>query len=37
VGTTTVIVYTTPFWIKARLDEKLGFKRRDTNVYRVVL
>jgi len=21
VGTTTVIVYTTPFWIKARLDE----------------
>jgi len=85
VGTTTVIVYTTPFWIKARLDEvvvdeaargkgvgealvkaslhlarekgvevvelqsgvqrdaahrlyeRMGFKRRDTNVYRVVL
>jgi GNAT superfamily N-acetyltransferase len=85
VGTTTVIVYTTPFWIKARLDEvvvdeasrgkgvgaalvkasldlarergvevvelqsgvqreaahrlyeKLGFKRRDTNVYRIGL
>src|SRR2546430_4105834 len=24
VGTTTVIVYTTPFWIKARLDEVVG-------------
>jgi len=23
VGTTTVIVYTTPFWVKARLDEVL--------------
>jgi GNAT superfamily N-acetyltransferase len=85
VGTTTVIVYTTPFWIKARLDEvvvdeaargkgvgkalvtaaldvardkgaqvvelqsavfreaanqlypRLGFKLRETNVYRLVL
>jgi GNAT superfamily N-acetyltransferase len=85
VGTTTLIVYTTPFWIKARLDEVvvdessrgkgvgtalvkasleiarekgvevvelqsgvqreaanrfypgLGFKRRETNVYRIVL
>jgi GNAT superfamily N-acetyltransferase len=85
VGTTTLIVYTTPFWIKARLDEvvvdesargkgvgtalvkasleiarekgvevvelqsgvqreaanrfypKLGFKLRETNVYRIVL
>lgn len=85
VGTTTVIVYTTPFWIKARLDEvvvdesargkgvgaalvrasldlarekgvevvelqsgvqrkeanrlypRMGFKLRETNVYRVVL
>jgi GNAT superfamily N-acetyltransferase len=85
VGTTTVIVYTTPFWIKARLDEvvvdesargkgvgaalvqasldlarekgvevvelqsgvhrkeanrlypRLGFKLRETNVYRIVL
>jgi GNAT superfamily N-acetyltransferase len=85
VGTTTVIVYTTPFWIKARLDEvvvdeaargkgvgaalvmaalnvarasgaqvaelqsgvqreaanrlypRMGFKRRQTNVYRIVL
>ena len=85
VGTTTVIVYTTPFWIKARLDEvvvdeaargkgvgaalvnaaldvarqkgaqvaelqsgvqreaanrlypRLGFKRRETNVYRITL
>src|SRR6202162_2064908 len=85
VGTTTVIVYTTPFWIKARLDEvvvdeaargkgvgaalvnacldiarrrgaqvaglqsgvqreaanrlypKMGFKLRETNVYRIVL
>src|SRR5712691_1263976 len=85
VGTTTVIVYTTPFWIKARLDEvvvdeasrgkgvgaalveaalgvarasgaqvaelqsgvqreaanrlypRMGFKRRETNVYRIVL
>jgi GNAT superfamily N-acetyltransferase len=85
VGTTTVIVYTTPFWIKARLDEvvvdeaargkgvgealvkasldlarekgvevvelqsgvqraaahrlyaRLGFKPRETNVYRIVL
>jgi GNAT superfamily N-acetyltransferase len=85
VGTTTVIVYTTPFWIKARLDEvvvdaaargkgvgaalvsaaldiarakgaqvaelqsgvqreaanrlypRMGFKLRDTNVYRIVL
>jgi GNAT superfamily N-acetyltransferase len=85
VGTTTLIVYTTPFWIKARLDEvvvdesargkgvgtalvkasleiarekgvevvelqsgvqreaanrlypNLGFKRRETNVYRIVL
>ena len=85
VGTTTVIVYTTPFWIKARLDEvvvdesargkgiatalvkasleiarekgvevvelqsgvqreaanrlypSLGFKLRETNVYRIVL
>jgi GNAT superfamily N-acetyltransferase len=84
-GTTTVIVYTTPFWIKARLDEvvvdeaargrgigealvkaaldlardkgaqiaelqsgvereaanrlypKIGFNRRETNVYRIVL
>ena len=82
-GTTTVIVYTTPFWIKARLDEvvvdesargqgvgaalvkasldiarekgaqvvelqsgvqreaanrlypRMGFKRRETNVYRI--
>jgi GNAT superfamily N-acetyltransferase len=85
VGTTTLIVYTTPFWIKARLDEvvvdeaargrgvgtalvkasleiarrkgvevvelqsgvqrvaanrlypSLGFKLRETNVYRIVL
>jgi GNAT superfamily N-acetyltransferase len=85
IGTTTVIVYTTPFWIKARLDEvvvdeaargkgvgealvkasldlarnkgvevvelqsglqreaaqrlyvRMGFKLRETNVYRVVL
>jgi GNAT superfamily N-acetyltransferase len=85
IGTTTVIVYTTPFWIKARLDEvvvdeaargkgvgaelvkasldlarkkgvevvelqsglqreaaqrlyvKMGFKLRETNVYRIVL
>lgn len=87
VGTTTVIVYTTPFWIKARLDEvvvdgsargkgagealvraslevarehgaqivelqsgrgpnreaahrlyeRLGFKTRDTDVFRIVL
>jgi GNAT superfamily N-acetyltransferase len=85
VGTTTVIVYATPFWIKARLDEvvvdeaargkgvgaalvnaalevarkkgaqvvelqsgvqreaanrlypRLGFKRRETNVYRIRL
>jgi len=85
VGTTTVIVYTTPFWIKARLDEvvvdgaargkgvgaalmkasldlarekgvevvelqsavhreeanrlypRMGFKLRQTNVYRIVL
>ena len=85
VGTATVIVYTTPFWIKARLDEvvvdesargkgvgaalvgaclevarrrgaevaelqsgvqreaanrlypRMGFKRRETNVYRIVL
>src|SRR3954463_10468771 len=87
VGTTTVIVYTTPFWIKARLDEvvvdesargkgvgqalveaaldvgrergaqvaelqsgrggarqaahrlyeRLGFKLRDTDVFRIVL
>lgn len=85
VGTTTLIVYTTPFWIKARLDEvvvdaaargkgvgaalvqacldlarekgaqvaelqsgvqreaanrlypRMGFKRRETNVYRIVL
>ena len=85
VGTTTVIVYTTPFWIKARLDEvvvdeaargkgvgaalvnaaldvarekgaqvaelqsgvqreaanrlypRMGFKPRETNVYRLVL
>jgi GNAT superfamily N-acetyltransferase len=85
VGTTTLIVYTTPFWIKARLDEvvvdeaargkgvgaalvqasldlarakgaqvaelqsgvqreaanrlypRLGFKRRETNVYRITL
>jgi len=85
VGTATVIVYTTPFWIKARLDEvvvdesargkgvgtalvkasleiarekgvevvelqsgvqrdaanrlypSLGFKLRETNVYRIVL
>ncbi len=85
VGTTTVIVYTTPFWIKARLDEvvvdeaargkgvgaalvsaaldvgrqkgaqvaelqsgvwrgaanrlypRMGFKLRETNVYRIVL
>jgi GNAT superfamily N-acetyltransferase len=85
VGTTTLIVYTTPFWIKGRLDEvvvdesargkgvgaalvkasldiarekraevvelqsgvqreaanrlypRMGFKRRDTNVYRIVL
>ena len=85
VGTVTVIVYTTPFWIKARLDEvvvdesvrgkgvgaalvkasldlarekgaeivelqsavhreeanrlypRLGFKLRETNVYRIVL
>jgi GNAT superfamily N-acetyltransferase len=85
VGTTTVIVYTTPFWIKARLDEvvvdgaargkgvgaalvkasldlarekgvevvelqsgvqreaanrlypRMGFKRRETNVYRITL
>ena len=85
VGTTTVIVYTTPFWIKARLDEvvvdeaargkgvgaalvnaaldvarasgaqvaelqsgvrreaanrlypRMGFKRRETNIYRIVL
>src|ERR1700682_794982 len=84
VGTTTVIVYTTPFWIKARLDEvvvdesargkgvgaalvsaaldvarakgaqvaelqsgvqreaanrlypRMGFKPRETNVYRIV-
>jgi GNAT superfamily N-acetyltransferase len=85
VGTTTVIVYTTPYWIKARLDEvvvdesargkgvgaalvntsldlarekgaevvelqsgiqreeanrlypRMGFKLRETNVYRIVL
>jgi GNAT superfamily N-acetyltransferase len=85
VGTTTVIVYTTPFWIKARLDEvvvdeaargkgvgaalvqasldlarrkgvevvelqsgvhreeanrlypRMGFKLRETNVYRIIL
>lgn len=85
VGTTTVIVYTTPFWIKARLDEvvvdesargkgvgaalvkasldiareqgaevaelqsgvqrvaanrlypRMGFKLRETNVYRILL
>jgi GNAT superfamily N-acetyltransferase len=85
VGTTTVIVYTTPFWIKGRLDEvvvdeaargkgvgaalvtaaldiarqkgaqvaelqsgvqreaanrlyaRMGFTRRETNVYRIVL
>ena len=85
VGTTTVIVYTTPFWIKVRLDEvvvdkaargrgvgealvkaaldvarekgaqiaelqsgvqreaanrlypRMGFQRRETNVYRIVL
>jgi GNAT superfamily N-acetyltransferase len=85
IGTTTVIVYTTPFWIKARLDEvvvdeaargkgvgealvkasldlarnkgvevvelqsglqreaaqrlyvRMGFKLRETNVYRIVL
>src|ERR1700730_3720461 len=85
VGTATVIVYTTPFWIKARLDEvvvdeaargkgvgaalvsacldvarrsgaqvaelqsgvqreaanrlypRMGFKLRDTNVYRITL
>ena len=85
VGTTTVIVYTTPFWIKARLDEvvvdesargkgvgaalvkasielarekgvevvelqsgvqreeanrlypRMGFRLRETNVYRIVL
>jgi GNAT superfamily N-acetyltransferase len=85
VGTTTLVVYTTPFWIKARLDEvvvdesargkgvgealvkasldlarekgvevvelqsgvqraeahrlyeRMGFKRRETNVYRIVL
>lgn len=85
IGTTTVIVYTTPFWIKARLDEvvvdesargkgvgaalvnaaldvaranaaqvvelqsgvqreaanrlypRMGFKRRETNVYRITL
>lgn len=85
VGTTTLIVYTTPFWIKARLDEvvvdeaargkgagealvkasldlarekgvevvelqsglqretaqrlyvRMGFKLRETNVYRIVL
>ena len=85
VGTTTVVVYTTPFWIKARLDEvvvdesargkgvgaalvkasldlarekgvevvelqsgvhreeanrlypRMGFKLRQTNVYRIVL
>ena len=85
VGTTTVIVYTTPFWVKGRLDEvvvdeaargkgvgaalvnaalevarqrgaqvvelqsglqreaanrlypRLGFKRRETNVYRITL
>jgi GNAT superfamily N-acetyltransferase len=85
VGTTTVIVFTTPFWIKARLDEvvvdeaargkgvgaalvqasldlarekgvevvelqsgvdrneanrlypRMGFKLRETNVYRIVL
>jgi GNAT superfamily N-acetyltransferase len=85
VGTTTVVVYTTPFWIKARLDEvvvdesargkgvgaalvkasldvarekgvevvelqsgvhrkeanrlypRMGFKLRETNVYRIVL
>jgi len=85
VGTTTLIVYTTPFWIKGRLDEvvvddsargkgvgaalvkasldiarekgaevvelqsgvqreaanrlypRMGFKRRETNVYRIVL
>ncbi|GAC1474162.1 MAG: hypothetical protein PVS3B2_16910 [Candidatus Dormibacteraceae bacterium] len=85
VGTTTVIVYTTPFWTKARLDEvvvdeaargkgvgealvkaalhvarekgaqvaelqsgvqreaanrlypRMGFQRRETNVYRIVL
>jgi GNAT superfamily N-acetyltransferase len=85
VGTTTLIIYTTPFWIKARLDEvvvdesargkgiatalvkasleiarekgvevvelqsgvqreaanrlypSLGFKLRETNVYRIVL
>ena len=84
-GTATVIVYTTPFWIKARLDEvvvdeaargrgvgealvnaaldvarargaqiaelqsgvhreaanrlypRMGFKQRETNVYRIVL
>ena len=84
-GSSTVIVYTTPFWIKARLDEvvvdaaargkgigaalvkasldlarekgaelvelqsavhreeanrlypRMGFKRRETNVYRIVL
>jgi GNAT superfamily N-acetyltransferase len=27
VGTTTLIVYTTPFWIKARLDEVVVDKR----------
>jgi GNAT superfamily N-acetyltransferase len=85
VGTTTLIVFATPFWIKARLDEvvvdaaargkgvgaalvqacldlarekgaqvaelqsgvqreaanrlypRMGFKRRETNVYRIVL
>jgi GNAT superfamily N-acetyltransferase len=85
VGTTTVIIYTTPFWVKARLDEvvvdesargkgvgealvkasldiardkgvevvelqsgvqreaanrlypRLGFKLRETNVYRITL
>jgi GNAT superfamily N-acetyltransferase len=85
IGTTTVIVYTTPFWIKARLDEvvvdeaargkgvgealvkasldlarnkgvevvelqsglqreaaqrlyvRMGFKLRETNVYRIAL
>ncbi|HEY0831763.1 MAG TPA: GNAT family N-acetyltransferase [Candidatus Dormibacteraeota bacterium] len=85
VGTTSVIVYTTPFWIKARLDEvvvdesargkgvgaalvkasldlarekgvevvelqsgvhrdeanrlypRMGFKLRETNVYRIIL
>ena len=33
VGTTTVIVYTTPFWIKARLDEVVVDARaRDRGV-----